>query len=476
MKNKKILSVGIVIATIAPLAMMVSCGSNKKNTKEKILNENLKIVEDSLKIHKNLTFTGGISITSNHLKILLGLDKKIDNSIKLSCVETITKGKSISHTKIQLSIDSSHVQTTKIINVIWNKKVFIDSQFGFSQKIDDTHYLIGNIDGIYQVAMDKEGKIFSSILYTKEVDSNNIPSCKGGFSQKIDDTHYLIGTRDKGVYQVELDKNTKLIKKAIPVKMTGPNSIPSIFFGFVQKIDDIHYLIGTKEHGVYQIELDKNTKLIKTTTVVPISGPNLIPNVLGGFSQKINDTHYLIGTDIWGIYQVELNKDTKLIKKTTAVSTIGLNSIPSVVYGFSQKINDTHYLIGTNDHGVYQVELNKDTKLIKKTTAIKMTGPNSIPSIFSGFSQKINDTHYLIGTSEKGVYQVIVDSEGMITKTTAVSTAGPNSIPDVSDGFSQKINDTHYLIGTYAKGVYQVELDKDGMIIKTEQYYAKPKL
>ena len=64
---------GVVIATISPLAMMVSCGSNAK---ENILNENLKIVEDSLKVHTNLTFTGGTLITSEHLKILLGLDKK----------------------------------------------------------------------------------------------------------------------------------------------------------------------------------------------------------------------------------------------------------------------------------------------------------------------------------------------------------------------------------------------------------------
>ena len=569
MKNKKILNIGVVIATIAPLTMMVSCGSGKTKeqgnlkevktlidkaittkgaisivdnnkptldtvliklgfsgkddtkfkglkikvdnlssieqnkmlsiefnisdskgksidsspinitwsiTPKLLLSENKKKVEASLAVHKNLTFTGGTSITSNHLKILLGLDKKIDNSIKLSCVKTITKGKSISHTEIQLSIGSSHVQTTKTINVIWNKKVFMNSNFGFSQKIDDTHYLIGNIDGIYQVAMDKEGKIFSSILYTKEVDSNNIPSCKGGFSQKIDNTHYLIGTENKGVYQVELDKNTKLIKKTTQVKMTGPNSIPDVMGSFFQKIDDTHYLIGMGFKGVYQVELDKDTKLIKKTTQVKMTGPNSIPDVMGGFSQKIDDTHFLIGTKNKGVYQVELDKDTKSIKTTTAIPMLGPNSIPLVRGGFSQKINDTHYLIGTTRRGVYQVELDKDTKLIKKTTQVKMTGPNSIPDVMGGFSQKIDDTHYLIGTGEKGVYQVELDKDTkLIKKTTQVKMTGPNSIPDVYGGFAQKIDDTHYLIGVYDKGFYQVMINSNGMVEKTEQYCVKPK-
>ena len=475
MKNKKILNMGVVIATISPLAMMVSCGSNAK---ENILNENLKIVEDSLKVHTNLTFTGGTLITSEHLKILLGLDKKIDNSIKLSCVAgdrfPITKRKFSFHTKIQLSIGSNHVQTTKTINIIWNKKVFIDSWYGFSQKIDDTHYLIGNKNGVYQVAIDKEGKIFSFVLYTK---GDKILSCDDGFSQKIDDTHYLIGTT-KNIYQVELDKNTKLIKKTTAVPMLGPNSIPSVKDGFSQKIDDTHYLIGTYDQGVYQIELDKNTKLIKKTIAVPMLGPNLIPNVAGGFSTKIDDTHYLIGTANKGVYQVAVDKNTKLIKKTIAVSmSEGTKSIPDVMGGFSQKIDDTHYLIGTYDQSVYQIELDKNTKLIKKTTPVKMTGPNLIPSVNDGFSQKINDTHYLIGTMDKGVYQIELDKNTkLIKKTTPVKMTGPNSIPLVRGGFSQKINDTHYLIGTRRNGVYQVAVDKDGMITKVEQYYSKFKL
>ena len=72
--------------------------------------------------------------------------------------------------------------------------------------------------------------------------------------------------------------------------------------------------------------------------------------------------------------------------------------------------------MGTYAKGVYQVELNKDTKLIKKTTAVSMLGKNSIPMVYYGFSQKIDDTHYLIGTYGKGVYQIVVNSDGMITK------------------------------------------------------------
>ena len=571
MKNKKILNMGVIIATIAPLAMVVSCGSGKTKeqgnlkevktlidkaittkgaisivdnnkptldtvliklgfsgkddtkfkglkikvdnlssieqnkmlsiefnisdskgksidsspinitwsiTPKLLLSENKKKVEASLAVHKNLTFTGGTSITSNHLKILLGLDKKIDNSIKLSCVKIITKGKSISHTEIQLSIGSSHVQTTKTINVIWNKKVFIDSMFGFSQKIDNTHYLIGTRNGVYQIAIDKEGKIFSSILYAKGIDKNKIPSCKGGFSQKIDDTHYLIGTENKGVYQVELNKDTKLIKKTIAVSMwEGTKSIPDVMSGFSQKIDDTHYLIGTGYKGVYQVELDKDTKSIKKTTQVKMTGPNSIPSVNDGFSQKIDDTHFLIGTKNKGVYQVELDEDTKSIKTTTAIPMLGPNSIPLVRGGFSQKIDDTHYLISTYEKGVYQVELNKDTKLIKKTTQVKMTGPNSIPDVMGGFFQKIDDTHYLIGTGDNGIYQVELDKDTKsIKKTTQVKMTGPNSIPDVYGGFAQKIDDTHYLIGTIRNGVYQIVVGKYGMITKIEQYYVKPKL
>ena len=50
------------------------------------------------------------------------------------------------------------------------------------------------------------------------------------------------------------------------------------------------------------------------------------------------------------------------------------------------------------------------------------------------------------------------------------------SIPDVMSGFSQKIDDTHYLIGTNFEGVYQVIIDKDGVVTKAEQYCAKSNL
>ena len=139
-----------------------------------------------------------------------------------------------------------------------------------------------------------------------------------------------------------------------------------------------------------------------------------------------------------------------------------------LITGFSQRIDDTHYLIGTYRKSIYQIELDENTKLIKKTTKVKMTGPNSIPDIMGGFAQKINDTHYLIGTFEKGIYQVAVDNDGMIIKSTPVKMTGLNSIPSIFSGFSQKIDDTHYLIGTENKGIYQVAVDSDGMVIKAE--------
>ena len=75
---------------------------------------------------------------------------------------------------------------------------------------------------------------------------------------------------------------------------------------FSQKIDDTHFLIGTRNKGVYQVELDEDTKSIKTTTAIPMLGPNSIPLVRGGFSQKIDDTHYLI-SNIWKKVFIKLN-------------------------------------------------------------------------------------------------------------------------------------------------------------------------
>ena len=256
-------------------------------------------MEDSLKIYKNLIFTGGDSITPEHLSILLGLNKKIDNSIKLSCVKNITKGGAALDTKIQLTCGSKQIQTTFKINVIWNKKIFFDTFDGFSQKIDDNHFWIGTYsEGLYQVKVDNEGKIFSVIPHPKGKSLNQIPSVRNGFCQKIDDTHYLIGTFKDGLYEVELDKVTKLINKTVHIKKgTKSKQIPDVHSGFCQKIDDTHYLIGTYSNGLYQVIINKKTKLIETVISVSMEEAKIqIPNTSRGFCQKIDNTHYLIGT------------------------------------------------------------------------------------------------------------------------------------------------------------------------------------
>ena len=42
--------------------------------------------------------------------------------------------------------------------------------------------------------------------------------------------------------------------------------------------------------------------------------------------------------------------------------------------------------------------------------------PIAIPTVSGGFSQKIDATHYLMGTTDNGVYRVTVDSDGMVVK------------------------------------------------------------
>ena len=157
-----------------------------------------------------------------------------------------------------------------------------------------------------------------------------------------------------GIYQVTTNINGILIK-AIRVKFS---IIPEVVNGFCQKIDNTHYLIGTKKKGIYQIVVDNNGMVIKSVR------SKLIPDVYEGFSQKIDDTHYLIGTREKGVFQVKVNKEGIIIQSTHISQKLEPISIPNVVSGFSTKIDDTHYLIGTFQDGLYEVTVNKDGAVI----------------------------------------------------------------------------------------------------------------
>ncbi|MCK5788195.1 MAG: hypothetical protein KAH32_04325 [Chlamydiia bacterium] len=162
---------------------------------------------------------------------------------------------------------------------------------------------------------------------------------------------------------------------------------------------------------------------------VPIS---TIPNVSYGFSQRLDATHYLIGTESKGVYQVAVDANG-MVK--TAVPVL-LSTIPDTSYGFAQQIDATHYLIGTKDNGIYQVTANLNGNgLVNSAVQSAPSVTTGIPSdLQDGFSQQIDPTHYLIGTHRNGVYEVIVDSNGMIQSSHHVFMSGTVSIPNVGSG------------------------------------------
>ena len=342
--------------------------------------------------------------------------------------------------------------TLKLISAIPVEVVDIpDVHDSFSQQIDATHYLIGTYDkGVYQVTVDANGMVTKYV----QVPLSAIPDVRGGWSQKISATHYLIGTRKKGVYQVTVD-SSGMVSQALQVSMNGNHSIPTVQDGWSQKINPTHYLIGTNYLGVYQVTVNTSGIVTKSIRISRASVATIhIPDVGSGCSQQIDNTHYLIGTLYEGVYQVTVDPTTGMATKTVPVP---LSTIPSVGVGFIQQINTTHYLVGTHANGVYQVTVDADGMVTKSTQVSHDGGDNSLPDVQNGFSQQIDPKHYLIGTQKQGVYQVIVDpTTGMVTTTTRIPIEGSNSIPSVSDGFIQRIDDTHYLIGTESAGVYQV--------------------
>ena len=284
--------------------------------------------------------------------------------------------------------------------------------------------------------------------------TNSIPDAHYGFSQRIDATHYLIGTYNKGVYQVTLDLNG-IVTSSIPVKTIGANSIPDVDTGFAQRIGDSnHYLIGTKTMGVYQVTLDVKG-MVTSSIQVTTTGANSIPDVALGFIQKLDETHYLIGTNNNGVYQVVVGADG-LVK-----ITVPYTQIPTVIGGFATKLDDTHYWIGTSGSGIYQVTTDVAGTAIKTSVAISTS---VIPGVGYGWAQQIDSTHYLIGTYNKGVYQVTLNADGSIKTSIQVPMKGINSIPDVSTGFITKIDTRHYLITTIDGDIYGITVDKDGMV------------
>ena len=328
-----------------------------------------------------------------------------------------------------------------------------DSHDGFSIKIGNTnHYLLGTYDeGVYQVTLKPNGVVDTSIPINK-TGPVSIPDVEKGFAQAIDSTHYLIGTNNNGVYQVKVDLSSGIVQSAVPVRISGTNSIPGdVASGFSSRIGNSNnYLIGTATQGVYQVSVDVNGMVTKSIPV-NMSGTNSIPSVGGGFAQEIDSTHYLIGTSSSGVYQVVLDPNG-MVKTTTHVLITGTNSIPDVSNGFSQKIDDTHYLIGTHSDGIYQVTVDANG-MINKSVATKM-----IPIVRYGFIQEIDNTHYLVGTTREGVYKVTV-ANGIVQTAIKIHGSGTNGIPTVNGGWSQKLDNTHYWVATLRNGIFRVNLN-----------------
>ena len=182
---------------------------------------------------------------------------------------------------------------------------------------------------------------------------------------------------------------------------------------------------------------------IITSTPVPLSGVNAIPNAEFGFSIKLDPTHYLIGTKSKGVYQVTLDSNGTVISSTHS------QLIPDVHNGWVQKIDDTHYLIGTHSQGVYQVIINSDGAIVSH---IHVT---SIPDVDNSFITQIDPFHYFIATFIGDIYGVTIDKKGVVTSSIKIP---QRLLPNVTNGWVQKINTTHYLVGTKRNGVYQVKV------------------
>jgi hypothetical protein len=120
--------------------------------------------------------------------------------------------------------------------------------------------------------------------------------------------------------------------------------------------------------------------------------------------------------------------------------------------------------MSTAKYGILRITINGDST-IGYTDPVATTGPNSIPSVEGGFVQKINDSHYLVGTKENGVYEVTTKKYYQVDTATQVPMTGPNSIPSVEGGTITKVDLTHYLIGTNSDGLYEVSLDSSSLKI-----------
>ena len=188
------------------------------------------------------------------------------------------------------------------------------------------------------------------------------------------------------------------------------------------------------------------------------------------FSQQIDATHYLIGTISNGLQQVLTDEQGNVLEQT-AVVTPGRDSLPTnLSTGWSQKIDATHFLIGAGSYGVFQVTVDSNGIVIS-TQPVLIVGAISIPDSSNGWAQRIDATHFLIGTARRGVYQVTVGKDGLVTKTKQLEMTGLGlAMPDVGYGWSEQIDATHFLIGTTRNGVYVVTVDlTTGMVTETKQ-------
>ena len=342
----------------------------------------------------------------------------------------------------------SQVVSVKQVPTSGSNSIPAELKDSISQKIDNTHYLIGALDsagsGIYSVSINADGNVKTSNRSIYKAGSTDY-----GWSQKLNDGHYLINSPTKGT------NNIHVTPEGVIDDVSNVGEISGNENGFIQKMDNTHYFyVGYAANGTIYTMTINAQNVISTPVAIPLTQ---IPIATRGFSQKIDNTHYLIGTQTQGVYQVTMNTNGTL-KSSKQVPMKGANSIPNVQNGWSRKMDNTHYLIGTAAQGVYQITVGADGSVKSSKQMPFGVGNNKIPNVANGFAQQIKDNLFLIGTHDKGLYNVTLNGDGSFKSSTPVKMTGDNSVPTVINGWSQQIDATHYLIGTKLQGVYQVKV------------------
>ena len=319
---------------------------------------------------------------------------------------------------------------------------------GVSHRIDDTHYLVGTVNRLMGVTMgtgNNAGKIIKAIQLGGK---NQIKDMSNGFIQEVRDGHYLIGTTLGELYQMTIDINVP--RWTTQIDQVENRKMPSVKNGWCQKVDDYHYLINTENHGIYQVKTGTGATeghIIHTeqSKLILHTGPR-------SWIHRINETHYVVGDDRGHLTDIKLGLGN-LAGIIMGFKRISGTVIPSVIGGWAQTIDSTHYWIGTQNDGIYVVE----TRNNGETWHIQPLVGDNIPNVGGGFSQRINATHYLVG-GVNGMFMLETSSPKALKSTTPILR---DTVGDAKGAWVQKIgpattDSDNYLVGSYSHGLFEV--------------------